>query len=37
MFPFKYYDVSHDMCTFYRSDNVDNDEVVDNIDVSKLL
>ena len=37
VFPFNYNGVSHDMCTFYQADNVDNDEVVDNIDVSRLL
>ena len=28
VFPFNYYGVSHDSCTLYRADDVDNDKVV---------
>ena len=28
MFPFNYYGVDHDQCTFYRADDIDNDKVV---------
>ena len=36
MFPFNYYGVSHDKCTFYRADDFDNDKV-ENIDIIVIV